>query len=85
MPTYDYLCEANGQVVEVKHPMKDRFATWGDLCTLTGTDPGDTPLDASVKKLITGGQVVRSSSLKNPEAPTCSSGPCCGGGVCGFE
>ena len=33
---------------------------------------------------MSGGQVVRSSSLKNPEAPACTSGPC-GGGLCGLN
>ena len=79
MPTYDYRCAANGQVVEVKHRMSEVVANWGELCALAGIEPGDTDLSAPVKKLITGGQVVHSSSLKNPEAPACASGPCCGG------
>jgi hypothetical protein len=85
VPSYDYRCDANGQVVEVKHRISAHVNTWGELCSLAGRDPGDTPANAPVTKLITGGQVVRSSSLKNPEAPACSSGPCCGGGVCGLE
>ena len=84
MPTYDYRCNDNGQVVEVKHPMSDRLHTWGELCALTGIDPGDTPADAPVEKLITGGQVVKSSSLGDNTVPPCSSGPCCGGGQCGI-
>jgi predicted nucleic acid-binding Zn ribbon protein len=31
MPTYDYLCPANGRVVEVSHKMAEQIATWGDL------------------------------------------------------
>lgn len=85
MPTYDYHCEANGQIVEVRHRMSEHLATWGELCALAGIEPGQTPTDAPVEKLITGGQVVRRSSLGDAEAPACSSGPCCGGGVCGLE
>lgn len=85
MPTYDYRCAANGEVVEVKHRMSVVVANWGELCALAGIDTGSTPANALVEKLITGGQVVRSSSLKNPEAPVCASGPCGGGRVCGLE
>jgi hypothetical protein len=84
MPTYDYLCEANGRVVEARHAMKDTVATWGELCALTGMTPGDTPGDAPVQRLVTGGQVVRSTSLGDAAAPPCASGPCCGG-VCGVQ
>ena len=85
MPTYDYSCDTNGQVVEVKHRISEQITTWGALCALSGIDPGDTPSDTPVKKLITGGQVVRSSSLGDTGAPACSSGPCCGGGTCGLD
>ena len=84
MPTYDYRCDANGQVVEVRHRMSERLRTWGELCALTGLEPGPTPPDSPVERLITGGQVVRSSSLGDQAAPPCASGPCCGGGSCGF-
>ena len=85
MPTYDYRCNDNGQIVEVKHPMSDRLRTWGELCALVGIDPGETSADAPVEKLITGGQIVKSSSLGDAASPPCSSGPCCGGGSCGFS
>ena len=84
MPSYDYRCNANGRVVEVKHPMREQLLTWGELCALAGIDPGDTAPDAPVEKLITGGQVVKSSSLGDAATPPCSSGPCCGGGMCGI-
>ena len=58
MPTYDYRCDSNGRVVEVNHRMSEEVANWGDLCARTGTDPGDTPLDAPVKRLATGGHVL---------------------------
>ena len=83
MPTYDYLCEANGRVLEVQHRMNDSIATWGELCACNGIDAGNTPADAPVKKLATGGNVV--TGAKDSGGHTCSSGPCCGGGMCSFE
>ena len=85
MPTYDYRCDANGQVVEVRHSMSEQLTTWGELCALAGLEPGATPPDSPVERLITGGQVVRSSSLGDAAAPPCASGPCCGGGSCRFQ
>jgi len=85
VPTYDYRCEFNGQVVEVKHRMNEHVSTWEDLCALAGIGTGDTPLESPVEKLITGGQVVRSSSLGDNTSPPCASGPCCGAGICGIR
>lgn len=83
MPTYDYRCEANGRVVEVRHGMNEMLETWGDLCDRAQVEMGDTAANTPVKRLITGGSVVSSSALSNPEAPSCGSGGC-GGGMCGF-
>ncbi|MEZ5543522.1 MAG: zinc ribbon domain-containing protein [Pseudomonadota bacterium] len=85
MPTYDYRCAANARVVEVNHRMNETLRTWGELCAQAGIEPGDTAVDAPVERLATGGQVVRSSSLGDAPAPACSSGPCCGGGMCGMQ
>jgi len=86
MPKYDYFCEANGQVVEVSHSMQERLSSWGELCARSGLPLGATPSDSPVKKLITGGGVVHSSALKNPEAPPCQTGaPCCGANRCGWN
>ncbi len=84
MPTYDYLCEANGRVVEAKHRMSETVRNWGELCALAGLETGETPADSPVQRLATGGQVVRSGSLGDA-APPCASGACCGGGACGFD
>ena len=84
MPTYDYQCEANGAVLEVKHGMSETVSTWGQLCERMGISPGDTPLDSPVKKLATGGQVVRSGSLGKDNLPPCQTGGGCSGGACGF-
>ncbi len=85
MPTYDYRCDANGQTVEVKHRISESVSTWGELCQLSGQSLGGTPAVTPVKRLATGGQVVRSGSLGGGSAPACSSGPCCGGGGCGLN
>ncbi|MEJ2692083.1 MAG: zinc ribbon domain-containing protein [Candidatus Thiodiazotropha sp.] len=83
MPTYDYICESNGIRLEVRHKMDQTIATWGELCRVAMKDPGETPPDAAVKKLITGAAVVKRAALSNPE-PACASGGCCPGGVCGL-
>ena len=88
MPTYDYVCEANGQKVEVSHKMSESIDTWGKLCEYAQIEPGDTPSDTPVRKLITGGAVIGASTLKNPE-PACSTGSCstsgCASGRCGLN
>lgn len=50
MPKYDYHCPANGRTVEAVHRMSESLATWGELCRLTGADPGDTPLASPVTR-----------------------------------
>lgn len=83
MPSYDYLCEANGRQVEVRHRMSESVSSWGELCKLAEIDIGDTAPEAPVKKLVTGGAVI-SSGNRADYVPPCSSGPCCGGGACGL-
>ncbi|MEJ6592451.1 MAG: zinc ribbon domain-containing protein, partial [SAR86 cluster bacterium] len=36
MPRYDYFCDANGEVVEVTHPMSQKLQTWGEVCANSG-------------------------------------------------
>jgi len=84
MPTYDYFCEANGQRVEVSHKMSESISSWGELCERAAIEPGNTPSDAPVRKLISGGAVIGAAALKNPgPPPSCGSGGC-GGGMCGL-
>lgn len=75
MPTYDYLCETNGKLLEVRHKMDEVVSTWGELCARLELETGDTDPEAPVKKLATGGQVVRSGSLGDA-APACGQGAC---------
>lgn len=83
MPTYDYRCPANGEVLEARHRLSEAVRTWGELCALTGRDPGTTPPGSPVEKLATGGQVVRAGSLGNA-SPPCGGGAC-GSGACGWN
>lgn len=76
MPTYDYYCPANGEQVEVRHRMSETVNTWGEICERTGRDPGETPADARVERRISGGSVVASSTLSNPEPSPCAGGMC---------
>jgi hypothetical protein len=85
MPTYDYRCEANGRKVEVMHKMAEQVKTWGELCAKAGIEPGDTPSDTPVTRMATGGNLVSSASLSSGEAPACSTGACCPGGMCGLN
>ncbi|NEX21968.1 zinc ribbon domain-containing protein [Thiorhodococcus mannitoliphagus] len=85
MPTYDYRCDANGQVIEVSHRMSETLASWGELCERAQLEPGDTPADAPVHRLATGGNVITSSSLGSGSAPACPTGSCCSGGMCGLN
>lgn len=84
MPMYDYRCEQSGQVFEVNHPMALTIENWGDLCRAGDIDPGDVAADVPVTKLLRTAGVVKSSSLKNPEAPPCMTGGGCSGGGCGI-
>lgn len=84
MPSYDYRCAANDRVVEVRHRVTEKLMTWGEVCTKAGIEPGETPTDAPVDRLITGGSIVSSGTLSNPEPPSCGSGGC-GGGMCGLN
>jgi hypothetical protein len=85
MPTYDYVCPANGQVVEVQHRMHEQLRTWGELCERKGMECGATPPDSPVHKLANGGQIVKRSHLGSGTEPACNAGACCGGGLCGLE
>ncbi|MCC7123273.1 MAG: hypothetical protein IT178_00380 [Acidobacteria bacterium] len=63
MPTYDYLCAANGRTVEVQHRMSEEITTWGELCQRAGVAPDDTPADAPVAKTFTRAGVLQSNNL----------------------
>lgn len=80
MPTYEYRCEANGQLVEVRHNMAERLATWGELCERAGISPGKTDPAAPVEKLISAGFINAGGT--SASEPACAA-PECGNGFCG--
>ena len=86
MPTYEYYCTDNHETVEVMHPMSRTVATWGELCDAADRDPGPTPRDTPVEKLLGAGMVLKSSRADLAAPANCSgpmpSGGCCGG-MCG--
>ena len=55
MPLYDDQCPTNGVRIEIHHRMSETITTWGDLCERSGHPPGDTPVDASVEKMVGAG------------------------------
>ena len=83
MPTYMYCCDTNGQEVRVRHGMNEKLTTWGELCERAEFDPGETPVDAPIRKLLSAPAIISSSSRSNPEPP-CATGGGCPGGACGF-
>ena len=52
MPAYDYHCETNGRTVEVSHAMTTLLQTWGQLCDSADLDPGETPVDAPLRRVF---------------------------------
>ncbi|MFA5260585.1 MAG: zinc ribbon domain-containing protein [Candidatus Omnitrophota bacterium] len=62
MPFYRYFCQANGKTVEVRHLMGVRLGTWAAVCILAQIDPGDTPGETPVQRLV---------SRATPMVPRC--------------
>jgi len=85
MPTYDYRCVANGRVVEITHRMNEQVTTWGDLCSRIGIELGETPAETPVTRMATGGNLIKSIGVKSNFTPSCSTGSCCAGGMCGLN
>jgi hypothetical protein len=74
MPTYDYHCADNQQTISVQHGMKETLKTWGELCQRAQADPGQTPLETPVERLISGGIALPIASAV-PQLPMAG---CCG-------
>lgn len=66
MPYYEYRCAANGRTLEVRHSMNERLENWGDVVDRGAADPGDTPLDAPVERLISAPVPLTTSSGGEP-------------------
>ena len=69
MPAYDYYCEANGQTIEVSHPLDAELRFWAEVCYVAQIPLGDTDPMAAVKRVFTRapGTVVNplNAELKN--------------------
>ena len=78
MLTYDYFCEENQQTVPVSHGIRERLATWGELCAKAGIDLGATPAETPVERLISGGLLVSTGSKGGSPLPLPMAGGCCG-------
>lgn len=74
MPTYDYHCEQNSQTVTVQHSMKEKIQTWGELCQRAGVEPGKTPANTAVERVISGGIALPIAT----QAPALPMAGCCG-------
>jgi hypothetical protein len=57
MSFYDYYCPANKRTVEVRHAINQKLKTWGEVCQKAGLEPGKTPLDSPVERLIAAPEV----------------------------
>jgi hypothetical protein len=53
MPVYDYHCEANGQTVEVTHPVDVELRIWGEVCYVAQVPLGETDPAAPVHRVVT--------------------------------
>ena len=62
MPIYDYFCPSNNEQLEVWHSMNLQVTTWGELCKLAKCDPGDTPEEAPVRRLLSAPRLMMPTS-----------------------
>jgi hypothetical protein len=62
MPVYDYFCPSNNQKLEVSHSMSLEVSTWGQLCEIAKCEPGDTPPDAIVRRLLSAPRLMKPTS-----------------------
>lgn len=81
MPTYDYHCASNQQTLSVQHSMKESLSTWGELCQRTQQDPGKTPLETPIERVISGGIAlpIPTAIPQLPMAGCCGNPSSCGG------
>jgi hypothetical protein len=83
MLTYEYHCERNRKTVQVRHGIREKIATWGELRQRAGLPADDTPDDATVERLIFGGQLASvnggtPSSVEAAKAALPMMSGCCG-------
>ncbi len=76
MPYYEYRCPSNGRTLEVRHGMEERLVTWGELARSAGADPGDTPAESPVERLMSV-PAPSPGSGQEPAFQGCGSGCAC--------
>jgi predicted nucleic acid-binding Zn ribbon protein len=81
MPTYEYYCEQNDQIIEVLHGMEETLTTWGELCACAGIKQGDTPESSTVERKLSAVSLLPKKGEGGSSEG--SLGGCCGGGGCG--
>ena len=79
MPYYEYRCGSNGRTLEVRHRMDEVLHTWGELTERAGADPGVTPADAPVERLMSA-PVALTGSPKETGFQGCGAGCACAHG-----
>jgi len=76
MPHYEYHCVTNGHTVEVRHGMSERLETWGELVRRAECDPGSTPTDTPVERIMSAPVPLTRSGGKQ-DFQGCGSGCAC--------
>ena len=82
MPYYEYRCATNGRTVEVRHAMDRKLESWGEVVSAAGIDPGDTPADAPVERIMSLASVGTGSGGDGGAGPGPGFGGCGPGCAC---
>jgi hypothetical protein len=69
MPSFDFLCPANGQTIEVMLKMHEEISTWGELCARKDMPLGDTPADSPIEKVFKSAVVMDKKRMGSGAAP----------------
>jgi hypothetical protein len=80
MPYYEYRCGSNGRTLEVRHAMAERLETWGELAERAGVEPGSTPANVPVERLMSA-PVPLTGSGKEPAFAGCGGACACARGA----
>ncbi|MSR15461.1 MAG: hypothetical protein EXR86_13060 [Gammaproteobacteria bacterium] len=69
MPSFDFLCPANGQITEVMLKMHEVISTWGELCARKNLPLGDTPADSPIEKVFNSAVVMDKKRMGSGHRP----------------
>jgi len=78
MLTYEYHCPTNGQTLRVRHSIKEKLLTWGELIERSGIEIENdaTPADTPIRRNILGGQLVHKKKDFLKYEPGSTGRPC---------